>query len=188
VQPAAWLIGVAIFAASGAAAYPDGAPPGHTGGFDEPGCQQCHFSYDENPPGGKLWLRGVPSAYEPGRTYELELALRHPEVERAGFQLSARLLEEPGAGAAAGRLEPRDGRVQRQDADGVQYLGHTLDGSRTAPGRPEVWRMIWQAPDVDQGPVLFHVTGVAGNDDDSPFGDWVLARSLRTECCFTADE
>lgn len=154
-------------------AFPQGAPPGFTGGFGEPTCTQCHFGGELNEPGGMLTVDGLPERYTPGETYRLIVRLRRAEAAAAGFQLSVRTA----AGAQAGALAAEGAAVQvRADgAGGVQYAGHTLPGSVPAtPGAAE-WTVQWTAPAAAAGPLTLHAAGNAADGDASPFGDHVYA-------------
>lgn len=177
------LAAAASLAAAGSArvhgrAYPYGAPPGTTGGFGEPTCAMCHFGNALNAPAGSLTIEGLPARYTPGQAYRLIIRLRRPQMAVAGFQLSARTA----AGAQAGTLAAAaDGAesVQVQAAAGIQYAGHTEDGSRTAtPGAAE-WRVVWTAP--ASGSVTFSAAANAADDDNSPLGDYVYALERRSQ-------
>lgn len=174
------LAAAASLAAAGSArvhgrAYPYGAPPASTGGFGEPTCLMCHFGGELNDPAGSLAIEGLPARYAPGQAYRLIIRLRRPEMAVAGFQLSARTA----AGAQAGTLAPADTRTQVQPGTGgVTYAGHTELGSRPAsPGAAE-WTVVWTAPAA--GPVSFHASANAADDDRSPLGDHVYAVEHRT--------
>lgn len=170
------LAAAASLAAAGSArghgrAYPYGAPQGTTGGYGEPTCAMCHFGGELNDPAGALAIEGLPARYTPGQAYRLVVRLRRPGMAAAGFQLSARTP----AGAQAGTLAPAEGSsaVQVQAASAVQYAGHTEPGSRlAAPGAAE-WPVVWTAPAA--GPVTFHVSANAADDDRSPLGDYVYS-------------
>ena len=178
-----WLGALAALGASLAAVqrYKGGPPPGHTGGFGEPTCRACHADAGLNEPGGELSIRGAPAAYEPGRTYDVEVVLRRAGMPRAGFQLTARYQGVgmvPG-GAQAGVLAPSDDRtaVVRDSATDVTYIEHTLPGTAVSGGAAR-WRFRWTAPAVAGG-VVFHVAANAANDDDSPLGDFIYATAVR---------
>jgi hypothetical protein len=179
-----WNLGGLVLAGGSLAAlalFKTGPPPGHTGGFGEPTCRACHSDAGLNEPGGELTIAGVPTAYEPGRTYELEVVLRRASMLRAGFQLAARVAEGAEAGAPAGVLAPTDGRtaIVWDTVSHVGYIEHTLAGTalRGDVGR---WTVRWTAPAGNaRGAVAFNVAGNAANDDDSPLGDFIYATALR---------
>jgi hypothetical protein len=158
-------------------AYIDGPVPGRTGGFGEATCRECHFSFDLNPPGGEAALEGLPRAWRPDTTYVLTVRVRHPEMGRAGFQLSARYRGGPREGRNAGVLGPAGTRTQVVEdtvsGSGVRYLQHTREGTAPVEGGQVRWQVEWRAPPASapSAPVAFHLAGNAANDDNSEFGD-----------------
>lgn len=153
-----------------AGAYLDGAPPGHTGGFGEPTCRACHVGPEEAR--AEVLLRGVPRAYQPGRTYPIVVEVTRPGLGRGGFQLAVRFAAGSAAGRQAGSLEPAGpGAAVVSGEEGVQYAGHAVDGTRPVAPDTARWSLRWTAPCGSTGTVVFHAAGNAANDDDSPFGD-----------------
>lgn len=161
--------------------YSSKPPAAHTGGFGEPTCARCHSDSKVNDPRGQLVITGVPESYTPGKTYRIKISARHPEIERAGFQLAARFAEGNRAGAQAGSLHAQGERtdVTRGGTGGsVQYIHHSGGGTGlTSPGAAE-WTVEWRAPASAAGPIAFHVVANAANGDDSEFGDWIYTRSV----------
>ena len=156
--------------------FKTGPPPGHTGGFGEPTCRQCHSDAGLNEPGGDLAITGAPAAYEPGRTYPLEVVLRRAGMLRAGFQLAARFE----TGAPAGVLAPGDARsiVIWDTVSHVSYIEHNLAGTALV-GDVGRWVVRWTAPAKAEGIVIFNTAANAANDDDSPLGDFIYTTALR---------
>jgi hypothetical protein len=170
---------IAALAAFGPAlAYPDGAPAGYSGGFDEPACGECHFGGEPVEPSG-LSLAGLGETFEPGVTYELELRLYLSNLAVGGFQLTARFAEGPMRGRSAGGLAG-DGGTGLELADGVAYIGHREVARPAGEGEAVGWRIRWTAPGEAQA-VVFHAAAVAGNDDHSPIGDIVHQLELRSD-------
>jgi len=164
-------------------ASPDGPPPRHTGGFGEPTCEACHSGGAEpGTPAGAAQIIGLPETFEPGRPYEITIAVRRPALERAGFQLAVRFASgEPLAALQAGALKSLDTTRVALDRDStmartVVYARHTRLG--TVAGRPGEarWMVRWTAP-AERQAVVFHAAVVAANDDNSSFGDEVCARA-----------
>ena len=191
VRPAtalAWGVLAVTVTAWAAPPYRDGPPPGHTGGFGEPLCAECHFGGPVNAEPGTLSV-ATPDRYEPGETHSLTVRLRHPEMAAAGFQLAVRFADEPRAGEQAGTLGAPSVRASTGaampsrtavtvDSLGVEYAHQTLDGAAlTGPGVAE-WTVEWTAPESEAA-VVVHVAGNAANDDASEFGDFVYAREAR---------
>lgn len=161
--------------------YRDGPPPGHTGGFGEPVCDECHFGAPLNDSTGTLALE-APSVYEAGQSYRLVVRLEQPVMEVAGFQLAVRFADGKSSGTQAGIVSPGDARttVTVDAASGVAYGHHTVAGTApTAPGSAR-WVVEWVAPAADAA-VVVHVAANAANDDASEFGDLVYATSRRIQ-------
>ena len=152
--------------------YPEETPPGHTGGFGEPTCLQCHFDGALNEPGGELRVDGIPEAYTPGETYALDVRVAHDAMERGGFQMAARFAEGQDEGGQAGHFSANEADVAVDSAEGVEYVRQAA--SELAPDSMH-WLVRWTAPDTAKGPVVFHAAANASNGDESPFGDYVYA-------------
>lgn len=161
-------------------AYPDGAPPGHTGAPGEESCSACHYGGPGVGDDAGLRLSSFPTVYRPGETYRFSLLLDDPEASVAGFQLRAVHLAGRWRGAAAGQLSAGEsGWLQVQSAEGIQYLGHAEPVTRS--GDAFTWTVEWQAPDEAHGSVAFFISAVAANGDDSSLGDNVYRLRQRLE-------
>lgn len=175
-----WLVAAGAFAlvATGLAAYSSGPPPAHTGGFDEPDCTACHMDYELNEAGATLRLDSLPERFEPGHTYPLKLVVRHAELKRGGFQLSARHED----GSNAGAFVIADTLLLRvRSANGVDYLSHTMAGADQVTGDSVVWRFAWTAPAGAHHRVVFHAAVNVANRDASEFGDRIFTASFHAE-------
>lgn len=168
-------------------AFPDGPPPGRTGGFGEPTCQVCHADASVVVSARGLWIESLPRAYVPGETYRLTAVLTRPGMGRGGFQVSARYAEGKTAGRQAGSFIPEDSTtsVSILANRAVQYLAHTAAGARlTAPDTAR-WTFEWRAPAEGPkgraGEVIFNVAANAANNDQSEFGDRILIREFRVK-------
>jgi len=150
--------------------------PARTGGFGEMTCHQCHSTGPLNDPAGRLTLAGVPDSYTPGQRYPITVTVVHPQLVRAGFQLSARFE----TGDQAGGFEAADDRVEAIPDDGgrVTYVQHSPAGADAqAPGE-ERWTFQWVAPQAPR-PVLFHLAANAANGDNLPRGDFICTATAR---------
>jgi hypothetical protein len=158
----------------------DQPPLAHTGGFGEPTCLACHMDGELNEAGGSLAIDGAPARYEPGGSYRLTITVKHPSLKLAGFELAARFASGADSAKQAGTLSVDDDRagVTADDSTHVQYAHHLRSG--TTPLSPGVgrWTVIWAAPRAGSGPVVIHVASNAANDNDSPMGDYIYARSV----------
>lgn len=167
------------------AVHPEGPPPGHTGGFDEPTCQSCHTGYALDLPGGTLSVEGVPVRWEPGAEYVLTVVLRSEDMGAAGFQLSARTPD----GLPAGRWSTLDDRVAVDVVGDTvppgAYARQTRVGSAVDDPGVVSWRLVWRAP-LEAAEVWFHGAANSGNGDNSPLGDLVYTTSLATRAAATS--
>jgi len=157
--------------AHAAGAYePENPPAAHTGGFGEPTCQECHFDSDVNAGRGTIEL-DLPAIVVPDTTYHITVRLTHPGMQRAGFMLSMRTPE----GAQAGLLRGRDERTTTTAAGDVVYVHHSLAGT-WVEGDTQQWTFEWNTGGLpNDAVVVVHVAANAGNNDASPFGDYVYA-------------
>ena len=159
-------------------AYVEGPAAGHTGGFAEATCHECHFDQPINDPEGTLTLKGVPDTYTPGQSYGITITLKRPAIGRGGFQLAARFATGELKGNQAGSLQAVDARVQvaaAEDRD-VHYAQHTSFGSNLTSTEIASWTIAWISPTTG-GSVAFHVAANAANDDASEFGDFIYTQN-----------
>jgi hypothetical protein len=160
-------------------AYPDGAPPGFSGGFKEDSCHACHFDAEPNAGPGRVTLEGVPARFAPGERYTVTVILRHPGMKLAGFQLAARF-KDGGAQAGTIAADPADAeRVGVEMQGGVQYAGQKKAGAAAATGDAAQWTVVWTAP-KEGGAVTFHVAANAANGNESTGGDVVYTTTAET--------
>lgn len=147
--------------------YPDRVLPAVTGGFGEVSCHSCHFDGDLNSKAGSVSLKGLPDVIKAGKTYDLEVELRHPQLVKAGFQLSIRTPD----GLQSGSFVSVDDRtlVQAGPDGKVQYMNHSEKGSAGYSGSA-VWKFKWRAGDKP-GDIILNLAANAANGDDSEFGD-----------------
>lgn len=162
--------------------HADGPPEGHTGGFGESTCQDCHSENELNASGGVLGVEGVPATYQPGARYRIAVVLHSDDMGSAGFQAAFRFSDGELRGTQAGRLEPMDAMVvvRKSTPNGVEYVQHTETGSHIAQGELAVWHFHWTAPG-DRGSVTLHVAANAANGDNSPFGDLIYTAQETTK-------
>lgn len=166
-------------ALTSSAAYPDHIPGPFTGGFGEESCHSCHFDYAPNDPRGQLRVTGLDRTYLHGESYRVVISLHSERLGIGGFQLAARHED----GSQAGTFKWRDDRIiYTPGIEGsVKYLQHGLTGNRPGADNIVSWEFTWRAPEEGGGPVIFHIAANAGNDDDSPFGDWVYLKELKVD-------
>ncbi len=165
---------VIIAAAPAGFGYSHGPLPKLTGGFGEQSCVMCHDSHQLNEGralGGVFQIDGIPITYAAGQTYPIAVLIGQLKQKRWGFELSARFAE---SGRQAGRLVPVDNQTQVKEDSGIQYIEHTVEGTRAglADGLVE-FHFNWVAPDPSAGTVLFNAAGNAANFSNDPSGDFI---------------
>ena len=166
-----------------ALAFKEGPYPNVTGGFGEQSCHLCHLDNPVNAPGGAVSLEGVPSAYAAGQTYEVTVTISRDGLRRGGFEIAARFASGRQRGKQAGIWKPVDNRVQLIPGavDKVlTFVQHNLAGSRVPETGANRWTIDWTAPSAATSPVQFNVAANASNNDDSPLGDYIYLKSVKS--------
>jgi len=152
-------------------AFPDGAPVKHTGAVGENDCASCHFGQLSNT-SPVLELSGFGNALQAGRPHTLTFVFTHADMKVAGMQITVR---------TPGDTPDNTGRMHSPQfravfSDGIAYLNHT------APINAEDGRVVitleWDVPEY-VGEAVINAALVAGNDDQSPFGDSVITIEQR---------
>jgi len=173
------LVAMPVLVAAGPLAmFRDGPPAAVTGGFGEDSCYACHWDGGENDAPGAVRILGLPDQFEPGARYPLEVLLSRPGMEVGGFQLAVRTAAD---GEQAGSVEPGSDEKERIEViteNDIQYIQHRLGG--IPPSAPDTsrWRLVWTAP-ATGAPVTFNVAAVAGDNDESQFGDHVYTAEVK---------
>jgi hypothetical protein len=166
-----------------AAAFKEGPYPNVTGGFGEPSCHVCHLDNPLNAPGGTLTVEGVPPNYVPGQVYNVTVTLARESLRRGGFEIAARFASGRLRGKQAGVWRVLDKRAQLIPGAKDQklvFVQHNLAGSTTATRGSNTWTIEWTAPSPASGPVVFNIAANASNNDDSPLGDFIYVRAVRS--------
>lgn len=189
-RPFVIFLGLATaLAAATAAAYSSPAlytaDPARTGGAggrvfsgspaDGYTCAVCHTG--DPPPAPELrgWSGG---AYEPGATYQLEIAW--PE-EHVGLALEA--TDRSGSPLGTLRLPPSDGLLPDERCAGgsraAQQIELTDERAAVAVGDcgAHLLRVQWTAP-PEHVPGALHVAAVVADGDGTPAGDGAAVRAL----------
>lgn len=149
--------------------YPEHIAGAFTGGFGEQSCHSCHFDYDINQPEGEFTVSGIDESYEAGQTYTISLQVKRDDMNRGGFQMTARFED----GSQAGEFELTDNLTTTPNiANDITYLQHAV-GEVEAENGQKSWEIIWTAPGQADQPITFHMAANAANGDASAFGDWI---------------
>jgi hypothetical protein len=166
-----------------ASAFKEGPYPNVTGGFGEQSCHLCHLDNPINAPGGSVALEGVPPSFTPGQTYPITVTISRAGLRRGGFEIAARYAGGRQKGRQAGSWQLRDTRAQLIPGavdKALVFVQHNQLGSRTATPGSNTWTIDWTAPPGPGGPVQFNVAANASNNDDSPLGDYIYVKAIRS--------
>jgi hypothetical protein len=160
---------------SNARAYSSGAPDGVAG--EPPGFNTCAVCHGFAAGDGAIAILGLPPAYQPGTTYDLQVELQDPGQSRWGFELT---VVDDATGEAAGSLVVVDGtHTQLSDNAGTQldYLKQTSAGTYNGtPDGPVTWDFQWLTP-ASGADVTLYVAGNGANGNSGPGGDFVYSTS-----------
>ena len=178
--PAAALVIAWPLAAS---AFKEGPYPNVTGGFGERTCHLCHLDNPINAPGGALTLDGIPPSFVAGQTYPIRVTISREGLRRGGFEIAARFAGGKQKGRQAGSWQLRDTRAQLIPGavdKALTFVQHNQIGSRAPSPGANTWTIDWTAPPAAGGTVQFNVAANASNNDDSPLGDYIYVKAVRS--------
>jgi hypothetical protein len=164
-------------------AFKEGPYPNVTGGFGEQTCHLCHLDNPINAPGGAVALDGVPPAFTPGQAYPITVTISRQGLRRGGFEVAARFAAGKQKGRQAGSWRLLDARAQLIPGavdKALTFVQHNQIGSRAATPGANTWTMEWTAPTESSAAVQFNVAANASNNDDSPLGDYIYVKAVRS--------
>ena len=180
------LIPVAAFVIAwplAASAFKEGPYPNVTGGFGEQTCHLCHLDNPINAPGGAVTLDGIPAAFTAGETYPITVTISRQGLRRGGFEIAVRVAGGKLKGRQAGSWQLRDARAQLIPGavdTALTFVQHNQIGSRAVTPGANTWTIEWTAPAALTGAVQFNVAANASNNDDSPLGDFIYVKAVRS--------
>src|SRR5271169_8120 len=156
--------------------YSTGPPPKRTGATIDGGvnCSACHRSFapaNSDPLGS---VRIDASNYTPGVKQTIKVTVSHPQAQRWGFQITARLVSDDSK--IAGNFTPNDvARVICDDGSargslapcpaGQPEFAEHFDAPRTDVGAGFTFSVDWTPPATDLGDIVFYAAGNAANGD-----------------------
>ncbi len=154
-------------------------------------CTQCHTGAALN--SGKGSVRIVfpgGGQYQPGATYRVKVAVRDPDQQRWGFQLTARLASNA-AVAQAGDLRPTGDFTRAicqdatnkpcTDANPIQFIMHNAAGTRSGTPNGVDFEFDWTAPAAGSGQITFYAAGNAANGNGNNQGDFIYTTNLSVD-------
>jgi hypothetical protein len=166
-----------------ASAFKEGPYPNVTGGFGEQTCHLCHLDNPMNAPGGAVVLDGIPPAFIAGQIYPVTVTIRREGLRRGGFEIAARFAGGRLKGRQAGSWRVVDARAQLIPGavdKALTFVQHNQIGSRAATPGANTWTIEWTAPPAETGAVQFNVAANASNNDDSPLGDYIYTKAVKS--------
>jgi uncharacterized protein (TIGR03437 family) len=153
-----------------------GAEPGLTGAPGDRTCAACHTGTDVNAGGGTIKIVSETATYTPGAKQRIQVQLSDSSQRRWGFELSARVAGAPAT--QAGTLASVDANTAVQTQSGVQFVTHTLSGTRNGATGGVTFEVEWTPPATDVGDVVLYAAGNAANGNNSDSGDRIYTTSL----------
>jgi hypothetical protein len=187
-------------------AHDTGPDPGHAGVPGESTCAMsgCHQGTALNGGAGSVTINAGGSTYTPGVTQQISVNVIDPKQRRWGFQLTARLANDPTT--QAGTFEappaitlPTPPTTMLQivcateanlanilypglPCDGsapLEYIEHTILGVKITPvGAGYTWTFNWDPPATDVGPITLYAAGNAANGDLDITGDHIYTTNV----------
>ena len=158
------LLAATLIVASSAYAYPNGAPWGSANPAVEPNCSSCHFDGEAIVESKALTISGLPQTLTGGKDYEIKLQVN-------------RQTDSP-ANGPTGFLGSASAGAFSTDNPDLEAMGQELRSISPSHAAAAEWKFNWTAPELQSGPVIFHIGVNAANDDASPFGDEIHFRTF----------
>jgi len=165
--------------------YAEGPDAGVAGVPGEATCAACHTGGSGSGNVSVAFPGGL--SYAPGVKQHLIVTIVDSAQRRWGFQLTAR--QANNASSQAGTFTPgRDGYTQivctqttfRSESFGscpssmpLQYIEHTLSGTRLGAKSPVTFAFDWTPPASDVGSIAIYVAANAANGDGNTTGDHI---------------
>jgi uncharacterized protein (TIGR03437 family) len=156
--------------------YAEGPPDSVSGAPGENTCTKCHGGSPNIGKGGvSITLPGA--SYVPNQTYPVQVTVSDPNAFRWGFELTVRPDGSPLI--EAGTLASTDGMTQTISVDALQWIEHTVQGTRLGTRQAASFQFDWVAPAAGKGTIVFYAASVAANGDGTSAGDMVYVNSLK---------
>jgi len=175
------LFSLIFLAASAAWANSNGAPASLSGAPGEGNCSACHGGTPNTGPGSiSLVLIGAVN-WTPGQPVKVRLTLSDPNATRWGFQVTARLASNPSTMAGSFRMIEDTTRLASNPPPGLQFVTHTLSGTRPGVTGSVSWEFEWTPPsDPGVGDVIFYASCNAANGNGlADLGDRIYTASFQ---------
>jgi uncharacterized protein (TIGR03437 family) len=165
--------------------YAEGPPDSVSGAPGENTCTRCHGGSPNSGKGG-VSISFPGASYVPNQTYTVHVTVSDPNALRWGFEFTARHDGSPGI--EEGTLTSTDGMTQAISVDALQWIEHTIQGTRLGMRQAASFQFDWVAPAAGKGTVVFYAASLAANGDGTPAGDLVYTNSLKVPMAAAAIE
>ncbi len=113
------------------------------------------------------------TTYVPGTKQHLVVTVSDPAQKRWGFQLTTR--PESDAKTQAGSFTATDGNTQVVTSGTLQYIEHTLAGTRLNQPQSATFEFDWTPPASSVGNIVVYVAGNAANGNGEKTGDHIYS-------------
>lgn len=179
----AGLLPIAVFGFSRGPQIPRAGVPGDAGGQN---CSSCHSTYGpaNADPAGSVRIEAA--TYKPGVPQIIKVTVFHPEAQRWGFQLTARLKGDDQKMVGTFTV---DSNIQVKCSPGptgsappcngaLEFAEHRVDITRTGANGSKTFEIEWNPPASEVGDVVFYAAGNAANGDGNLTGDRIYTTTL----------
>ncbi|MBI4909782.1 MAG: hypothetical protein HY820_39560 [Acidobacteria bacterium] len=165
--------------------FSNGPPGARTGAPVDGGlaCTACHRGGTLNDGKGRLLITAA--AYTPGTRQKITVRLEHPDAQRWGFEITARLMsdETKKAGTFVVPAELRQVCGPTATAapcadDAVEFVTHLRPETGAGTGTGRTFEFEWTPPAASAGGVVFYAAGNAANNNNTNAGDSIYTTSL----------
>jgi uncharacterized protein (TIGR03437 family) len=130
--------------------------------------------------------------YRPNQTQTIRVTVQHPEAQRWGFQLTARLASDPSKKAGVftqteainvrcDNPAPNSRGDEPPCGDRVEFASHNQSSNTGGEGGAKTFEVQWTAPSTDVGDVIFYAAGNASNNSGNNQGDRIYNTQVRIE-------
>jgi uncharacterized protein (TIGR03437 family) len=156
-------------------------PPARTGAAVDGGlsCTACHRvggggGEANSDPRGRIRIETP--AYKPGVQQTIRVIVEHPEAQKWGFQLTARVASNDGTTAGRFTASPAVAVTPMGD---LEFASHSPASVQTGQRNMGMWEVMWTPPATDVGEVVFYFAGNATDGSANNQGDYVYTGSAR---------
>jgi uncharacterized protein (TIGR03437 family) len=166
-------------AASGVPTDPNGAT-----------CAQCHGAANLNSdPRGRLQILVDTMTYTPGVKKKIRVKLEHPDMQKWGFQLTAR--QSGNTARGAGTFTADDNTTLRCNGTPAltnppcsgepepQFISHNMASTRNGTRNGVEWEVEWTPPANEVGEITLFAAGNASDGGGTNQGDRIYTTTIR---------